>query len=410
MKFLHAADIHLDSPLTGLAGDRHIPAAVTAGVTRRAFTNLVDLAIAEAVDFVVIAGDLYDGDWRDYSTGLFFAREMRRLARPCFLVRGNHDARSQIARHLEAPPNVREFSSHRAQTERLEALRVALHGRSFPNRAVPEDLSTEYPPPVPGWLNIGVLHTSAEDPVGDHDRYAPCSIEALRNKGYDYWALGHIHQRRDLNPSGRPWIVFPGNLQGRHARETGAKGCTLVEESDGEIVRVEHRNLDVLRWESVLVDATGADSIAELSARMRVALEAAVVEGRPVIARVTLDGATPCHGALVADPERIEAECRNAAEAVAGELHIERVRLATRAPAEVGEDALSALRRSFMGALDDGTLRGRLLAEFREMDSQVPGGAGPGRTRPPLDEEGLRALAEDAWAVVASLLADGAAP
>src|ERR1700748_2366319 len=116
MKFLHAADIHLDSPLIGLSSLGAVSEGVTRHCTRRAFANLIDLAIAQDVAFVIIAGDLYDADWRDYSTGLFCAGEMRRLARPCFLIRGNHDARSVITRSLVAPPNVIEFSSRRPET------------------------------------------------------------------------------------------------------------------------------------------------------------------------------------------------------------------------------------------------------------------------------------------------------
>lgn len=252
MKFLHAADIHLDSPLTGLRAREDLPDAVIRHCTRRAFTAMIDLARAEDVAFVVIAGDLYDGDWKDFSTGLFFAEEMRRLGRPCFLLRGNHDARSLITRNLALPPNVREFSSRTCETISLPELGVALHGHSFLNRAVPEDLSVRYPAPSQGMLNIGVLHTSAEDP-GDHETYAPCRVANLTLKRYDYWALGHIHARRVL--AERPWIVFPGNLQGRHSRETGPKGCTLVTIEDREVVAVRPAGWTCCagrRWRSTL--------------------------------------------------------------------------------------------------------------------------------------------------------------
>ncbi|MGH7191555.1 MAG: metallophosphoesterase family protein, partial [Acetobacteraceae bacterium] len=252
MKFLHTADIHLDSPLSGLAARKDLPDAVIRNCTRRAFTAMIDLARQEDVAFVVIAGDLYDGKWKDFSTGLFFASEMRRLDRPCFLLRGNHDARSVITKNLPLPPNVREFSSRTCETFALDELGVAVHGHSFPNRAVPEDLSAGYPRPIDGMFNIGVLHTSAEDP-GPHDAYAPCRPAELALKGYDYWALGHIHARRVL--AERPWILFPGNLQGRHAGEPGAKGCTLVTVEDRKVTEVAHRVVDVLRWVALDIDA-----------------------------------------------------------------------------------------------------------------------------------------------------------
>lgn len=408
MKFLHAADIHLDSPLTGLSSNDQIPDAVVRHCTRRAFSNLIDLAIAEDVAFVIIAGDLYDGDWRDYSTGLFFANEMRRLGRPCFLVRGNHDARSQITRNLQQPPNVHEFSSRAAGTIPLAELRVALHGRSFPDRAVDEDLSDAYPAALSGYLNIGILHTSAEDPAGEHDRYAPCRIEGLIAKGYDYWALGHIHQRRDLNPDGSPWIIFPGNIQGRHVRETGAKGCTLVEVQNDRIVSVQHCDLDVLRWANIAVALDGAETMAEVAAAIRSDLAAAEqwADGRPLIARVTLTGATACHAALAADPVAVAAECRNAAAAVSGALHIERLRLQTRPPARQMEldDELASLRKAFLDALGDPAVAAGLMADFRALDGQIPARSDRSRERAPLSDDALSALAPEAWSIVETLL------
>src|SRR5271154_2996319 len=301
MKFLHSADIHLDSPLAGLLARDDLPDAVIRHCTRRAFAALIDLALEEDVAFVVIAGDLYDGDWKDFSTGLFFAEQMRRLCRPCFLLRGNHDARSLITRHLKLPDNVREFSSRTCETFLLAELGVALHGHSFPNRAVPEDLSASYRGRIDGLVNIGVLHTSAEDP-GEHETYAPCSVAGLTMKGYDYWALGHIHARRVL--AERPGIVVPGNLQGRHPRETGPKGCTLVTVEDRQVVAVEHRSVDVLRWAAPEVDATGAD-VATLTGRIADAVRSAIAaaDGLPVLARMTLSGATALHGRLQGDTE-----------------------------------------------------------------------------------------------------------
>lgn len=402
MKFLHAADIHLDSPLTGLSSRGTVPDHVTRHCTRRAFANLVDLAIAQDVAFVIIAGDLYDADWRDYSTGLFFAGEMRRLGRPCFLIRGNHDARSVITRSLVAPPNVREFSSRKAETFVLDDRGVALHGQSFPNRAVPEDLSAGYPAAVPGRLNIGILHTSADDP-GEHETYAPCSQAALVAKGYDYWALGHIHTRSVLHDRD-PWIVFPGNIQGRHARETGAKGVTLVDVQDGRITGIEHRTTDVLRWDHVRIDLHGAETTAEVAERIRFGLTVArdAAGGLPLIARVSLSGATDCHAAMAADIQAIEAETRNAAAAVSGDLYIERVRLETRpAASAMDSEAAPLLEEAFLQALADPDIQKALLGDFANLSALIPG-SGLRLPKLPVD---LHALAPDAWHIVARRLA-----
>ncbi|WP_270937792.1 metallophosphoesterase family protein [Falsiroseomonas oryzae] len=401
MKFLHAADIHLDSPLAGLQAQQGLPAGLLRHCTRRALAAMVDLAIAEDVAFVVIAGDLYDGDWKDFSTGLFVAEQMRRLARPCFVLRGNHDARSVITRELRLPPNVREFSVHACQTHRLDELGVALHGHSFPNRAVPEDLSEGYRDAVPGFLNIGVLHTSADDP-GEHETYAPCHAGRLALKGYEYWALGHIHARRVLHE--RPWIVFPGNLQGRHARETGPKGCTLVTVQDRDIVAVEHRAVDTLRWAALEVDATGLD-IATLTGRVDEAVQRAVAdaEGRPLLARLVLRGETPLHAALMADADRLAAECRSVAGEAGGELWIEKVQLRTRPPRAEASDLLGPLHQAFLAGLDDPLRVEALLAEMRQLRGRLPGAAQDGLDLP-ADAAAMASLADEAWQLAAAAI------
>ena len=397
MKFLHAADIHLDSPLTGLHARDDLPEAVRHS-TRRAFAAMIDLAIEEDVAFVLIAGDLYDGDWKDFSTGLFFVDQMRRLARPCYLLRGNHDAQSVITRNLPLPGNVHEFSSRTCQSFDLPDHGITLHGRSFPDRAVDEDLSAAYPAPHPGRLNIGLLHTSAEDP-GEHAAYAPCRIADLRLKGYDYWALGHIHARQVL--SERPWIIFPGNLQGRHAKETGAKGCTLVTVEDRQITAVEHRSLDVLRWAALTVDATGADH-PDLRSRIEAAvrLGEAEAEGRPLLARLTVTGTTALHADLLDQTENLAADCRALATAP---LWVEAVKLRTRPPTAPAPELLQPLQAAFTAGLEDPTLIASLLAELADLRRRLPP---PARDTLdlPQDEAALRLLAADAWATIAAAL------
>ena len=132
--FIHAADVHIDSPLWGLERYEGAPVDEIRGATRRSFENLVTLAIEEKVDFVIIAGDLYDGEWKDYNTALFFVREVAKLRDAgirVFAVTGNHDAASQITRSLRMPDNVTLFSTRKPQTIRLDSLGVALHGQSF---------------------------------------------------------------------------------------------------------------------------------------------------------------------------------------------------------------------------------------------------------------------------------------
>jgi DNA repair exonuclease SbcCD nuclease subunit len=255
MKFVHAADLHLDSPLRGLQRYEGAPVDRMRGATRRALENLIALCLEEEVRLLLLAGDLFDGNWKDYSTGLFFAKQMSRLRQagiPVVLIRGNHDAASQITRSLQLPDNVVELATRRPETRVFEELGIAVHGQGFATRAVSEDLALRYPAAVAGLVNVGLLHTCATGREG-HDPYAPCAVETLIAKGYDYWALGHVHRREVLAQD--PWIVFAGNLQGRHVKEAGAKGATLVTLAGGRITDVVHRPLDVVRWVICDVDA-----------------------------------------------------------------------------------------------------------------------------------------------------------
>ncbi|WP_045219796.1 metallophosphoesterase family protein [Desulfonatronum thioautotrophicum] len=338
--FIHAADIHLDSPLRGVEVPEEVVREEIRGATRRAFDNLVDLALREQVAFIVLAGDLFDGDWKDFNSGLYFTQRMARLREAgvqVFLVAGNHDAVSHVSKAMSLPDNVSVFSSRRAQTRRVDSLQVAIHGQGYAARAVSEDLSRAYPSPVEGFFNIGLLHTALTGREG-HEPYAPCTVDGLRAKGYDYWALGHVH-RREVVFSEDPWIVFPGNIQGRTIRETGAKGCTLVTVSDGRVSRVEHVDLDVLRWDLCRVDVSGLRGQEEILESIRDQLHAVLQgsDGRPVVTRLELHGATPMHQRIQAGPAHWEEALRTLAADLGGDdLYLEKVRLRTREHLDLG--------------------------------------------------------------------------
>ncbi|WP_406697451.1 DNA repair exonuclease [Singulisphaera sp. Ch08] len=333
--FIHAADIHLDSPLRGLERYEHAPVERIRGATRRAFERLIQLTVDRQVDFLLIAGDLYDGDWRDYNTGLYLVGQLNRLREaniPVFIIAGNHDAANKMTRALRLPDNVKVLNPDRPETVRLEQLDVAIHGQSFARAAVTENLAAAYPDPVPGWVNIGLLHTGLTGLEG-HERYAPCTVEDLRERAYDYWALGHIHTRG--YPCLDPLVVFPGNTQGRHIRETGEKGCLLatLEPGDG-VARTFHR-LDVVRWERGRVDASDLDTEADLldkvSGVFDELLRTETDPDRLLAVRVVIHGPSTLHDRLHADPERYVAEVRNLAlERGADRLWVEKVEIQTR--------------------------------------------------------------------------------
>ena len=337
-KFIHAADIHLDSPLRGLSHYEGAPVDSIRGATREALKGLVQTAIHEQVAFVVIAGDLFDGDWNDYNTGLFFASQMSKLRENnirVFYLAGNHDAASRITKTLHMPDNVYRFSHSHPETITLNDIGVALHGQGFSRPDIKENLALQYPSAKEGFYNIGILHTAVTGREG-HEPYAPCKIQDLTSKAYDYWALGHVHKREVLIE--KPLILFPGNVQGRHIRETGPKGCTLVTVEEDGFANLEEVCLDVVRWTHVSIDATGLDSVAEVMFETRTALEEALenTERRLLSARVSITGSCHAHIDLNAEQERWVNQIRVEATDIGGsDIWIEKVVLKTSLPVDL---------------------------------------------------------------------------
>jgi exonuclease SbcD len=332
-RFIHAADIHLDSPLIGLERYEGAPVEELRQATRRALENLVGLAIAEEVAFVLIAGDLYDGDWKDYNTGLYFTSQMTKLREtgiPVFIISGNHDAANKITKALRPPETVRFFSTDQPETFNLDDLGVAIHAQGFARQAIYKDLSASYPSAMPGYFNIGMLHTCATGREG-HESYAPCKIDGLLSKGYQYWALGHVHQQEVISED--PMIVFPGNIQGRHIREAGPKGCMLVTVDDSGLAGADFRPLDVIRWLSCDVDASGAASGYDVVDRIYERLEDHLQQSDdiPLVVRIEVSGTCRAHNELMADPERWRNEIRSAAiDLGGGRVWIEKVNILTK--------------------------------------------------------------------------------
>jgi exonuclease SbcD len=383
-RFIHAADIHLDSPLRGLSAYQDAPAEQLRGATREALSQLVTAAIAEQVDFIVIAGDLYDGDWPDFNTGLFFCSEMGRLQRagiPAFVLYGNHDAESQMTRSLRLPDNVRRFSATECQLHKVHTaagVDVALHGRSFKQRDTTENLVGGYGPPVRGHFNIGVLHTALEGGYGDHASYAPCTLEELHAKGYDYWALGHVHEHRIW--TGPSTVCFPGNLQGRSIRETGRRGAVLVTVGDDRKPQVERLFVDVLRWEALGVDVSACESLDAVALRIgRAFSELLETDGHvPRAVRLSLTGSTAMHGELFGREQALRAQVLAEIASIGNErLWLEKVKLATRTAGSaqaqgLGADALAEMAALLKEASEDEALQNELRDEFSQMLAKAP--------------------------------------
>lgn len=333
VKILHAADLHIDSPLRGLSSYPGAPAEEIRSATRQATENLVSFALQVPVDLVVLAGDIFDGTWRDFNTGLFLVHQLQLLhdaGIPVVMVHGNHDAESLITNRLRLPPSCTALPADAPASAVFDDIGVAVHGQSYAQRAVTADLAAGYPAPVPGLFNLGLLHTSL-DGRSEHDPYAPSSLTTLRRRGYDYWALGHVHEREVV--SEEPWVVFPGNLQGRHMRECGPKGATLVEVHADGGAKAEAVTLDVLRWEVVQVDASGAEGFDDILDRVESAIDRAesASGGRLLAARVRLSGETPADGWLRSHADHAAAEIRSVASRFA-RVWVERAQIDTATP------------------------------------------------------------------------------
>ena len=409
IRFIHTADIHLDSPLHRLEVYEGAPVDEIRNASRRAFENLIELALVETVDFVLIAGDLFDGEWKDYNTGLFFVNQVRRLNDghiPVFMVSGNHDAASQVTKSLPYPENVTLFSHKKPETRILESVGVAIHGQSFATPAITDNLSIGYPDPITAYFNIGLLHTSVTGREG-HESYAPCTVHDLANKGYDYWALGHVHQYEIVGDE--PPVVFPGCIQGRHIRETGSKGCVMVTVEDGTAPRVDNQSLDVVRWEHLEIDTYLCTTENQCLDRFQETLEETVKTHSPlpVVARVTFTGQTDMHKRLSADPEHWKEIVRSVALTIAGEhVWIEKVKILTRprgqtpspdpdsGPSLALDQYLEALRSDTTGLLSLGDSLSDLI---RKLPSELREN---GQSLRPDDPEYIRNLLDQSHAML----------
>jgi exonuclease SbcD len=308
-RFLHAADLHLDTPSEGLHG---YPAEVAHQLREsslQAFENLVELALREEVAFVVLAGDLYDGSDRGARAELAVRRGLSRLADAgirSFIAHGNHDPVEQGWSTVRSwPSSITVFHPGDPQvvTFTVDGVTVAVHGVSYATRETRDNLARAFHRDPAAEVQVGVLHANVDGQIG-HDPYAPCSVADLVATGLDYWALGHIHRRAVLHEA-KPWIVYPGNLQGRSPKpsECAAKGALIVQ-VDGSIVGVPRFvPLDVLRFAAVTVPIDDAEDLGQVDDLVREAAEElrAEAEGRPIILRVRLTGRGPAHALLRGD-------------------------------------------------------------------------------------------------------------
>jgi DNA repair exonuclease SbcCD nuclease subunit len=345
VSFLHAADLHIGSAFRGLSTEAPELAELFQRSTFRAYDNLIDAAIEHAVDFVLIAGDVYDGADRSLFAQLKFNEGLRRLSEggiQAFVVHGNHDPLDGRTAQTEAIEGVKVFGPDaETVTVQVDGRAVAaVSGISFPKREVRSNLARRLEPGPSELFRIGLLHANVGSDTG-HDPYAPCEISELRESGMSYWALGHVHTRQVL--SEQPYVVYPGNLQGRSVREVGERGCYLVRVDEHQQVELEFLPLDVARWHEIEVPIEGLETLDALERAIGDRIDGRVTadDGRALLCRIALVGRGPLYGDLRA-PEagpgllaRLRDRYRDAEPAV----WVQRLRVACRPSVDLAKRA-----------------------------------------------------------------------
>jgi DNA repair exonuclease SbcCD nuclease subunit len=379
-RFVHAADLHLDSPLKSLALRHPDLAGLVGDATRRALVNIVDLCIDEQVDALLLAGDLYDGDQTSMKTARFLADQVRRLHEAgirVFVIRGNHDAISRITKELVFPESVKVFGG-RAETLEVErpgsGFPVAIHGLSFAQPHAPESLLGKYRPPVEGAVNIGLMHTSLGG-ASRHDPYAPCSMSDLDASGFRYWALGHVHKR--FVSESTCAIVMPGMPQGRDIGEAGPKSVTLVTVGDDRSISLEERLTSVAEFDRVEVDVSGEEDWRKVVLAIEKALAKARsgVRSEHLVARVSLRGTTPLAWRIRRDADLLKAEADERSAGI-GRTWVEKLEIRCKAPGfdvlETG-DPLAELRSLIANEISADAAHQAVLVEIaEELRGQLP--------------------------------------
>ncbi len=303
-RFVHTADLHLDSPFRGVAEippDLH---ETLREATFLAFERIVDLCLTLNADALLIAGDLHDAADRSLRSLTRLRGQFVRLAEQdvrVFICHGNHDPLSGWEARFTWPQNVHVFGTERVDSRPLlkdgtELARV--YGISYGTERVTENLASWFKKDADSPWSIGLLHTNVGND-NNHLNYAPCELKDLLGTGMDYWALGHIHAHRVLYDEG-PVVIYPGNPQGRHPRETGPRGCYVVTVDEGGHAQYEFVPLDIVRWHQDSLPIDGLPDLDSLLTRIEDRMEDLRRENdnRGMIVRWSLTGRGPLHREL----------------------------------------------------------------------------------------------------------------
>lgn len=371
IKILHTADLHLDSPLASLALRNEDLQARVITASRKALEKMVDFCISEGVAAMLIAGDLYDRAERSAKTAAYLTIQMERLRAAgvqVFYIKGNHDAENPITGEIDLPANVHVFDGRGGKVQAAPG--VWVHGVSFRDKHAPDSLVPKFGAPELGAVNIAMLHTSLTGSAG-HDPYAPCSVADLVQTGFDYWALGHIHKRQVHSTA--PWVVMPGNPQGRDIGESGPKSATLLTIAAGQIEIEEVPTATVeFRESSVSLVGLADDDAIRDRLRTHVQAEAATVTDCAIL-RLTLTGATPRAWQLRRDRD-MWVELLNQIAEDTGRVWIEKLALAVTSPnaAASPNDAVAEVQLIMEQIAGEEGFRNAAMQELEQMLALLP--------------------------------------
>ncbi len=305
VKFVHTADLHLDTPFKGLSVWNSDLAAKLKDATFKSFRRIIDLCIEQKADFLIISGDIFDSENKSLAAQLKFVSGLKRLSEngiAAYFVCGNHDPLKSWLDTIVLPDKAFRFGSSKGQFHTFskgDDVIADIHGISFNEKVVIENLAADYQlAPEPAPISIAVLHGTVGIP-GPHENYAPFKSKDVIRKGFDYWALGHIHKKQVVSLS-NPAIIYPGNPQGRDFGETGEKGCFLVEIRSGQDPVIEFVSTQVIRFEDLKIDISGVEQIDLLHGRIIDSLRKveSYDENVNYILRITLYGRTGLHSSL----------------------------------------------------------------------------------------------------------------
>lgn len=257
MKFLHIADVHLDSPFLGLS---FLPSELFCQIKNAiqlSFEKAVNFAIDNDVDLVLLAGDTFDSIHPTPQSKIFFANQIKRLVDrqiQVVMVLGNHDYSQIDDLLLNESPYFKIIGSNE-QIEQVDFMTKSQYkyrvvGFSYQHNHITEDIIAKYPPKNTSIYTIGLAHAGMKQSSVDQNNYAPFTLNEVKDLNYDYFALGHIHLRQVL--SQEPWIVYSGNLQGRHVNEKDAKGFYFGQvDEQSQNTQLQFIDVSPIVWQTV---------------------------------------------------------------------------------------------------------------------------------------------------------------